>query len=368
MQTVCQTNVTNPQPGLTHHDLLNFLPCYVSVQDPTLTILFTNAKFRDDFGDAVGKPCFVAYKGRDERCELCPVQKTFEDKEPHISQETVTLSNGEEAQMVVYSAPITDSEGNINAVIEMSINITSVTEMEKELKFLGQSIALLSHDIKNMLEGLQGGAYVVDEGLKDEDFSLVRRGWDIVKRNVGDISRVTQNILYACKTRRAKLQRLSPNEIAADVVDLFREQAKCRDVDLRCELKEDLPSAYLEPSSVRRMLTNLIWNGLEACGQDKKKRGHTVTVRTDYYDKSHFAFEVEDNGIGMDEQTQKNIFRDFFSTKGSDGTGLGLMVVNRIVKQHRGQLEVHSVPGEGSIFRVVMGVCLPSRYVAHNQP
>jgi len=64
--------------------------------------------------------------------------------------------------------------------------------------------------------------------------------------------------------------------------------------------------------------------------------------------------EVEDNGIGMDEHTRENSFREFYSTKGTDGTGLGLLVVNEIVKAHGGRMEIFSSPGKGSTFRVIL--------------
>jgi nitrogen-specific signal transduction histidine kinase len=70
----------------------------------------------------------------------------------------------------------------VEAVIEMSTNITEVKKGQKELKTLGQSIALLSHGIKNILEGLEGVAYAVDEGLRDNDMHLARKGWNTVKK------------------------------------------------------------------------------------------------------------------------------------------------------------------------------------------
>jgi signal transduction histidine kinase len=195
---------------------------------------------------------------------------------------------------------------------------------------LGQSIAILSHDIKNILEGLQGGAYVVDEGIKDGDMELAGKGWDIVKRNIGEISTIAQNILYSSKKRDAKYQKVSPEEMVKDVVGLF------------------------DPTNIRRMLHNLIWNALEACKKDKEKHTHVVVVRVDFHDRFHFKFEVEDNGVGMDEDAQENIFKEFFSTKGSEGTGLGLLVVDKIVKEHGGWVEVLTAPGKGTTFRVIL--------------
>jgi signal transduction histidine kinase len=334
--------------------ILDLLPCYLSIQDRSLHIVFTNENFRKDFGEGIGNLCHMVYKGSSDICESCPVQKSFKDMKVHISEEDVELSSGKMAQLIVYSAPILDASGNVAAVIEMSTNITQVKEIQKELAFLGQSIAILSHDMKNILEGLQGGAYVVDEGIKDGDMELAGKGWDIVKRNIGEISTIAQNILYSSKKRDPKYQKVSPEEMVRDVVGLFEEKSSALGVQLKHSSNPALPVVNLDPTNIRRMLHNLVWNALEACKKDKEKHTHAVVVRVDFHDRFHFKFEVEDNGVGMEEDAQENIFKEFFSTKGSEGTGLGLLVVDKIVKEHGGWVEVLTAPGKGTTFRVIL--------------
>ena len=104
------------------------------------------------------------------------------------------------------------------------------------------------------------------------------------------------------------------------------------------------------------MLSNLIWNALEACDKDQQKASRSIIVRADFYDKNHYMFEVEDNADGMDESTQENLFKEFFSTKGDTGTGLGLLVVDRIVRNHKGKIEVLSKSGVGSLFRTIFQI------------
>jgi signal transduction histidine kinase len=337
-------------------NIIDLLPCYLSIQDQSMHILFANQNFKEDFGEGIGKLCHEVYKGSSERCEFCPVQKTFMDRKVHISEETVQLSTGEVADMIVYSSPILDASGNVAAVIEMSTNITKVKEMQKELKILGQSIAILSHDIKNILEGLHGGAYVVDEGIKDGDMELAAKGLDIVKRNITEISSMAQNILYSSKKRDLIYRKVSPNEIVRDVVDLFQEKANAMDIELKHETDQVLPLVRLDPISIRRMLENFIWNALDACKKDTEKDFHAVVVRADLHDKFHFKFEVEDNGVGMDEETKTSIFDEFYSTKGGHGTGLGLLVVDKIVKEHAGKVEVLTAPGRGTTFRTIFKI------------
>jgi len=128
---------------------------------------------------------------------------------------------------------------------------------------------------------------------------------------------------------------------------------------LRAQANPALSVVQMDPGAAQRMLINLISNALEACSRDKGKLSHNIGVRADYFDPLHFMIEVEDDGIGMDDSTREKIFTGFFSTKGTDGTGLGLMVVHEIVKEHGGRIEVLSAPGKGSTFRIILPLQQP---------
>jgi signal transduction histidine kinase len=350
------TEISRTLLDLGYRGIIDLLPCYLSIQDRSMNILFANENFRKDFGEGVGRPCHLVYKGSDDICGACPVRESFKDKQVHVSEENVRLSDGEVSQLIVYSVPVKDMLGNVEAVMEMSTNITKVKKLQKELTFLGQSIAVLSHDMKNMLEGLNGGSYVIEEGLKDGDIALVTRGWDIVKRNIGEISNIAQNILYSSKKRDIECHKVSPGEIIRDVVGLFREKAAAMNIRLECFSNPALPPVTLDPASMRRVLSNLIWNGMEACKQDKSQDYHSVMVRAGFHDRFCCMFEVEDDGIGMDQEKIDRIFEEFYSGKGSDGTGLGLFVADKIVREHGGKIEVLSAPGKGSTFRVILSM------------
>ena len=338
---------------LTFKSVLDALPCYLTIQDADLNILFANQTFRNDFGDAVGQSCYQVFQGTEHKCRKCPVQKTFADKKVHIAEETILTRDGSSNEMIVYSAPLVNLAGNVTAVIKMLTNVNMIKEVQKELVTLGQSFAVLTHDLKNMLEVLEGGSYVIEEGIKDNDMALTSKGWGIVKKNIHEISRVTQNILYSSKKRPPQFQKVKPNEIARRAVELFQEKAGGMEIQLISQLNPALPYTTMDIPSIIRMLSNLIWNALEACDQDKRKTSHSVFVRAEFYNKDYYMFEVEDNAGGMDKSTEKNLFKEFFSNKGDTGTGLGLMVVDRIVKNHKGKIEVLTKPEIGSLFRAI---------------
>ena len=346
----------NAIPGLNLDNLVDHLPCYVSIQDRDLQILYVNENFKKDFGDGVGEKCHTVYKSSADICPNCPVLKTFEDRRPHITEETVQLANGKICQILIQTSPIYNDNGDVTAVIEMATNITQIKIDHKELVTLGQSIALLSHGLKNILEGLQGGVYVVDEAFKDEDMALARKGWQIVSKNIHGVADFVKNILYSSKNRPLKYDLASPGQLVKDSLALFKERAGGMHIRLRHQINPYIPNVQLDVASIRMVLDNLIWNAMEACLNDKQNKNHFVSVKTDFFDDDHFMFEITDNGAGMDEKTQRNIFEEFFSTKGSAGTGLGLAVVEKVVNKHGGRIEVTSTPGKGTKFKVILKI------------
>jgi signal transduction histidine kinase len=341
---------------LNYKDIIDILPIYLSVVNQDLYVLFANKTLINDFGDAIGKPCHITYKNSLDRCTGCPVQKTFDDKKVHFSENCLHMLNGERVHTITYSVPIEDKHGEIIYVMELATNITKVKAIHNELSGLGESIALMSHGIKNILEGLHGGAYVVDEGIYDKDWKLVKQGWRVVKNYILDISGFTQNVLYASKKRTLRMEKVFPYVIVKQSVKHWKEKAQSLGVNLESEVNKNLPPVNLDSFSIQRMLNNLISNALEACSVGKKDAAGNVVVRADYYNEFQFKFEVQDNGHGIDEKTKKKIFKDFFSTKGSQGTGLGLPVVDKIVKEHKGKIEVESEPGKGTTFRIILKI------------
>jgi signal transduction histidine kinase len=165
--------------------------------------------------------------------------------------------------------------------------------------------------------------------------------------------------LYASKRRTAAFEQVEPGGIAREVVGLLDEKAKSMNIQIKEELNPALPMVHLDPIAIRRMLSNLILNALEACQNAPKKPDPAVVVRADFYDDQHFMFEVEDNGMGMEDSTREKLFTQFYSTKGAHGTGLGLLVVQRIVHEHDGRIEVSSTPGKGTTFRLIFGINRP---------
>jgi PAS domain S-box-containing protein len=331
--------------------LFSNVPCYISVQDQDFRIIRTNSLFEKDFGKGVGRHCYEAYKGRDAKCEECSVEKTFMDGQIHSSEETVQKATGEEVQMIVYTAPIKDHSGGVSAVMEMSTDITEVKRLHRELAMLGETLAGTAHTIRDILNGLEGGAYVVQSGLKRADPDLADQGWKMVKENVDLASQLVRDILYCSKERAPEYAEVDPKEIVDQVHGLYEERANKRGIDLVIDLDDKMGLATLDRKGIQAVLTNLVSNGIDACQADRQKNKHWVRLKAGF-DESGLVFEVADNGIGMDEEIREKAFKGFFSTKGGQGTGLGLLITEKVIREHGGTISVESQPGEGTVICV----------------
>ena len=117
-----------------YQTLFEEVPCQISVQDRDFRIIQVNRVFAERFGDKLGEYCYKAYKGRDEKCLICPVDNTFQNSQPQFSEEVALGKDGTPVHILVSTSPILNEEGEVVAAIEMSTDITQVRLLEEELK------------------------------------------------------------------------------------------------------------------------------------------------------------------------------------------------------------------------------------------
>lgn len=221
----------------------------------------------------------------------------------------------------------------------------------ERLAAVGQTVAGLSHAIKNISGGLKGGAFVLEKGIELGDPKYLMQGWEMIKGNVEKITHLSLDLLNYAKDTDLHIEACDPNKPAREVVDLMRPRAQEHGIALRSHLAQDLGVCHFDADLIYRGLLNLVTNAIDACINDGSDgRGRKVTVRTRKTRGWAVEYQVLDNGCGMNAEIKKNIFKRFFSTKGSEGTGIGLMITKKIVDEHNGVIEVESEAGEGSRF------------------
>jgi PAS domain S-box-containing protein len=332
--------------------LLDALPCYAVVLDRNRNILWANPLAVRDFRHGKGKKCWDLYGIDKSRCSDCPAQKTLDDGEISSKEMTVITRDGSRITVLEQSSPVRDDNGKIEAVLATSVNITAAKEIQKQLILLGETVAGMAHSMKNIMMGLEGGIYVVNKGIEAKNQNEVKEGWEMVLLNFEKISHIVKDILYCSKPRVPDFQIVSPNELIRQVYELFKDTAQSYHIDLQLDLDEKLHEAMIDPSGLHTVLSNLVSNALDACKLDVWKDSHLVEVRSRKGPDGSTIIEVADNGAGIDKDLRKHVFEDFFSSKGDKGTGLGLMVTQKIMKEHGGNITFRSRPGRGTTFVV----------------
>ena len=348
-----------------YHTLFDEVPCYISIQDQDLNIIEANKAFLRDFGRALGARCYEAYKHRNSPCEPCPVQQTLADGLSHTREEVVTSRSGERKNVLVTTAPILEN-GELTAVMEMSADITLVRDLEDRLTQLGLLIGSVSHSLKGLLNGLSGGMYLVNSGFSKNDQSRIKRGWSTVQRNAERIKSMVSDILYYAKDRVPNWETLSAEEVAGDVIALMESRAGDLATELALEAGTEAGEFEGDPQAVQALLANLVENSLDACRLSEFPEGHRVVLRVSG-DPDWVRFEVEDDGMGMDQETQEKAFSLFFSTKGT-GTGLGLFISDKIARAHGGEVDLYSKLGEGTKFIVTLPRVRPNESGTPDSP
>jgi len=283
----------------------------------------------------------------------------------------------------------------------------------ERLAAIGQTVATLSHHIKNILQGIQGGSYLIQTGLETHKEMFISKGWKIVERNQNRISALILDMLTFSKERKPELVEENLNHIVQEVVDLMQDRAARANVILLWKPDEALPNSLFDPEAIHHAVLNLVTNAIDAVveameeerANDEKNTEMDLskTIRCDepesvFSDGSHIFDEsgeeeespaeggsgsgsdltrpcgqidvltqydaakkvirilVKDTGPGLTKEQAAAIFRPFESSKGNHGTGLGLPVCRKIVREHGGTIHVEQRSPHGCRFIITLPV------------
>ncbi|MFM7261226.1 MAG: ATP-binding protein [bacterium] len=219
------------------------------------------------------------------------------------------------------------------------------------LALIGETVAALSHSIKNMLQGMRFGADAVDLALSRGELARAQEGWPVLQRNLDRIHALALNMLAWAKERPLEPEETDANTIVREVRELLAPAAGRRRVGVVLRLDESLPPIRLDAPAVHQALTNLVLNAIEAAPE----RTGMVELATEYRgDADELAILVHDNGPGIPDAVRAHLFEPFVTSKGQRGTGLGLAVARKIAERHGGRLEVANSSRTGTTFVLLL--------------
>ncbi|MEJ2189034.1 MAG: HAMP domain-containing sensor histidine kinase, partial [Acidobacteriota bacterium] len=204
---------------------------------------------------------------------------------------------------------------------------------------------------------LEGGIFIVNDVLESDDRNSIDEGWEMVERNVHKVSGIVKDLLYCSKEREPRFTPdVCPHDIVEEVAELYASRMGDTEIVIDTDLEEPRHRGTFDADGLNNLLCNLVANAIDACRFDpsETKDGHVVTLRCRRNGDGSTVLAVEDNGAGIPDDLNSKVFQDFFSSKGTEGTGIGLLVVQKIAEEHGGTVTFDSRPGEGTVFTVVI--------------
>ena len=229
-----------------------------------------------------------------------------------------------------------------------------LNESEK-LATIGQTIAGMSHAIKNIAGGLKGSSFILEQGIEHENRQYLKQGWEMMKGNIDKITKLSLDLLNYAKTTRLNFQLENPNTPAREIVQLMTHKAKEKKIIFKFLPSLEKKLALMDSDAIHNCLLNLVTNAFDAFDESldpegQKQDGQRQVTLSITAQEKEIIYQVKDTGAGMSESVEASLFKKFITTKGMNGTGFGLMTTKKIIEEHQGNISFRSEPGKGSEF------------------
>jgi len=241
-------------------------------------------------------------------------------------------TSGEKVGHAIILRDITESRRSEQQTIE--------SERLNALTLLAAGVA---HEIGNPLNSLNIHLQLIEREARNLDGSKraeLQESVEVARAEINRLDSIISQFLRAIRPTRPQLRPENINSIVEEAVRFFALEIKDRDIVVEQELRSDLPMLHLDRDQMKQAFYNVIKNSFEAM----KRRG-ILHIRTDM-DESHVLIRFTDTGGGISAENLSHVFEPYFTTKPS-GTGLGLLIVRRIVREHGGELSMESSEGKG---------------------
>ncbi len=359
--------------------IFDYLPAHLYVIDQDYRLLALNKSRAQGrpYGEMIGKKCHQALFGRDTPCPKCLVHKTLNKsrvtRRNERRQELGRLGEGEGiSDWEISSYPILDIEtgspdnavlpqrferspGTVQAILlEQDVTekrrLEAVLTQSEKLAAVGQLAAGIAHEINNPLTAIIANAQILQRELPPN--SDMQVSVDLIARAGARAAQVMRNLLDFARREEYYLGLTDVNETIERVVELVQHEIGARAVQLSLDLDPDLPAILASADHLQSVWLNLLMNAIDSLDKlPGKIRVASLQIEND------LLISVADNGKGILNEDLSRVFEPFYTTKAPGrGTGLGLSVSQRIIKQHGGLFRVESQPGEGSTFTVILPV------------
>jgi PAS domain S-box-containing protein len=278
--------------------------------------------------------------------------------------------DGDVRHILLTLSRLKDRKGNLLGTLGISKDVTTEIELQQKLirseseAAIGRAVTAIQHAIKNMLNTLRGGLYVVRVGQKKSQDERIDEGCQMLDEGLTQISDLSYNMLKYAREWKIEPEAVDLVDMAQKIITAVSQTAREREVVIRTEVDESLSDIQCDPRLIHMGLMDIVSNALDACQLKDYEEGESaelvIRVYSAAFGRSEVV-EIQDNGIGMEQEVKHNVFTPFFSTKKKWGTGLGLALTKRIIDLHDGEITVESEPERGTIFWITLPVKGPRK-------
>lgn len=313
-------------------------------------------------------PEFIRITGytQAELLESDPLDYVHEEYRNHVQQAAVAMLKG--GASAPYEFCIIDKTGDVRwimetvtsveyrgkrAVLGYFMDITGLRRIQDNLSNLGLMIGTISHSLKGCLTGLDAGMYLIESGFYRNRPARIEEGLDVAKLMADRIRRLVFDILYYAKERELQLEAISVRRFAQDTAASIETRIRAADISFACNLGGDLGRFSVDAEILRPAMLNILENAMEACIEDSRDKPHRIDF-TVSGDRDRIRFTVSDNAAGIEQERLDRIFRLFYSSKGNQGTGIGLFITRQVILKHGGRITVNAEPGRGCLFEMTI--------------
>lgn len=271
--------------------------------------------------------------------------------------------DGQIRHVLLSLSRLRNRSGEVIGTLGISKDVTKEKDLQQKLiqseqaAAIGRAITAIQHAVKNMLNTLRGGLYVVKVGHKKGQEERIVEGCEMIEEGLDRISDLSLNMLKYAREWKIEPEPVDLAEMVGKIVVAVNQTAKERGVTLRTDVDDSLPAVPCDPRLIHMCLMDLVSNALDACelrDYDEDEAPEIVIRAYRTEDGNGVVVEVQDNGAGMTQEVIDNVFTPFFSTKQKWGTGLGLALTARVIDLHNGRIAVESEPEKGALFRVTL--------------
>lgn len=300
----------------------------------------------------VGKSYELCFK---DNQEFCKVLKEVMMKEERKRLEVPYNRGDKKLTLSMNITPLLDRKEKRIGTLVILEDLTEVKALEEKMRHadrlaaIGMIAASLAHEIRNPLTAIKTFIQLLPERVGNPAF--IERFNRTVPREVNRLSEIIENLLDLARKPRLNLSSLNLNDVLTGALDLYTVELSQRGIEVEFIPDPGIPPVSGDPEYLTRVFGNLIVNAIQAMPE-----GGRLSISTGLIGEESKVFvKISDTGIGMSEETARNLFNPFYTTK-EKGTGLGMATVKNIVEEHKGVITVKSAPNRGTSFTILFPI------------